>query len=95
MPHALLDEIKKKSKGKVPFSTEQVNKLWQYLDDIPYVDMVLIAIYTGFRPQELVVLEVDNVFLDENKLVGGMKTEAGTDRVVPIQPAIKNLVERR
>ena len=93
--NALLSEIKKKSKGKIPFTTEQVNKLWQYLDDIPYVDMVLIALYTGFRPQELAVLEVDNVFLDENKLVGGMKTEAGTDRVVPIHPAIKNLVERR
>ena len=91
----LLEEIQKKSKGKIPFTQEQVNELWKYVDDIAFVDMVLIAMYTGFRPQEVAVLETKNIFLDENKIIGGMKTENGRDRVVPIHPAIKPLVEKR
>ena len=46
----LLNEIQKKSKGKIPFTQEQVNELWKYVDDKPWVDMVLIAMYIGFRP---------------------------------------------
>ncbi len=56
--------------------------------------MILIGIYTGFRPSEVAALRVENVFLDENKLIGGMKTEAGTDREVPIHPFIKPLIEK-
>ncbi len=91
----LLNEIQKKSKGKIPFTQEQVNELWKYVDDIPWVDMVLIALYTGFRPQEVAILETKNIFLDENKIIGGIKTDNGRDRVVPIHPAIKHLVEKR
>ena len=91
----LLEEIQKKSKGKIPFTQEQVNELWKYVDDIAFVDMVLIAMYTGYRPQEVAVLETKNIFLDENKIIGGMKTENGRDRVVPIHPTIKPLVEKR
>jgi integrase len=40
-------------------------------------------------------LETKNVFLDENKIIGGMKTDNGVDRVVPIHPEIKHLVEKR
>ena len=65
------------------------------MDDIPWVDMVLIAMYTGFRPQEVAILETKNIFLDENKIIGGIKTDNGRDRVVPIHPAIKSLVEKR
>lgn len=91
----LLNEIQKKSKGKIPFTQEQVNELWKYVDDIPWVDMVLIAMYTGFRPQEVAILETKNIFLDEDKIIGGIKTDNGRDRVVPIHPAIKSLVEKR
>ena len=33
--------------------------------------------------------------LENNTIVEGMKTEAGRDRVVPIHPLIKPLVEKR
>lgn len=90
-----MDEIKKKSKGKIPFTQEQVNELWEYVEDIPFADMVLIALYTGFRPQELAIIETKNVLLDEDKIIGGTKTEYGIDREVPIHPTIKPLVEKR
>ena len=79
----------------IPFSEAEIELLWKYVDEVPFADMVLIGIYTGFRPRELAELKVCNVFLDENKIIGGMKTKAGTDRHVPIHPRIKHLVEKR
>ncbi len=91
----LLNEIQKKSKGKIPFTKEQIEELWKYVDDTPFVDMILIALYTGFRPQEVAILEIKNILLEEDKIIGGMKTDNGKDRVVPIHPKIKKLVEKR
>ncbi len=59
--------------GKIVFTTDQIAELWKYVDDIRWVDMVLIGIYTGFRPQELAIIETINVHLDEDKIIGGMK----------------------
>lgn len=48
-------------------------------------------IYLGFRPGEMLCLTRDAYHNDEEGeyLVGGGKTEAGTDRTVPISPKIK------
>lgn len=94
---AINKEVKKNRKEKIPFSREEIDILWKNADmgAFPFVDMILIGIYTGFRPSELASLKVENVFLDENKLIGGMKTEEGTDREVPVHPRIKCLIEKR
>lgn len=55
--------------------------------------IVLIAIFTGLRPQELVGIEKENVHLDENYIVGGMKTKNGKDRIIPIHNTIKPYIE--
>lgn len=81
-------------KKKSSFSNEELELLWKNLD-YRFVDMVLIGIYSGFRPSELCNIEVKNVDLENNTIVEGMKTEAGRDRVVPIHPLIKPLVEKR
>lgn len=80
---------------KEPFSQEEVDLLWENIDELPFVDVLLIGIYTGFRPSELCQLSIENIHLDENMIIGGMKTEAGTNRKVPIHPLIKPLVEKR
>lgn len=48
-------------------------------------------IYLGFRPGEMLALKRDAYHNDEGAeyLVGGGKTEAGTDRTVPVSPKIK------
>lgn len=48
-------------------------------------------IYLGFRPNEMLSLQRDAYHKEEDVeyLVGGGKTEAGTDRIVPISPKIK------
>lgn len=91
----LLQEIEQKAKMKKPFSDADVELLWEYHEMVPFADIVLIGIYSGFRPQELVLLRTENVFLDEGYIIGGIKTSNGIDRMVPIHPMIKDLVAFR
>lgn len=79
---------------RVPFSREEIQLLW---DNINYgfVDMVLIGIYSGWRPQELAILKVSDIDLEHNTMIGGLKTDAGRNRCVPIHSKIKALVSAR
>lgn len=88
-------EIDYNKKIKKPFTSEEIDILWDNLDEFPFIDVILIGIYTGFRPSELCELKVSNIDLENNMIIGGMKTAAGTNRKVPIIPLIKPLVEKR
>lgn len=91
---ALCDGVKKPKPTieRIPFSQEEIKNLWDNID-FPFTDMVLIGIYSGWRPQELAILKLANVDLEARTFTGGLKTEAGIDRVVPIHPLIFSLVE--
>lgn len=78
-----------------PYTPEEIGILWQKLYEVNNVDIILIYIYTGMRPSELLNVLTENVHLDEQYLVGGMKTEAGTDRIIPIADKILPLVKNR
>src|SRR5690606_11324499 len=54
-----------------------------------WVGTVLIMIYSGMRIGELVGLKRSNVDIENWVFVGGVKTDAGTDRVVPIHSKIQ------
>lgn len=87
---------KRKEKKEISiFTNEELELLWNHLDKIPFVDMVLIGIYTGWRPQELSVLRLEDIDLEGNTFFGGLKTEAGRNRYVPIHPLIRDLVRSR
>lgn len=75
------------------FTHEEIKELWDSVNMFPYVDEVLIGIYTGMRPQELCTLTKDQYH--GTYFIAGMKTEAGRDRVIPIHPDIAPLVEAR
>lgn len=77
------------------YTNEEIATLWSKLYVINNVDLILITIYTGLRPTELLEITTDNVHLDEQYMIGGMKTEAGTDRVIPIADKILPLVKNR
>ena len=76
------------------FTNEEIDKLWNAVDTLEYVDAILIQCYSGWRPQELCLLEIENIDLENWTFKGGMKTDAGKDRVVPIHPRIRELVQR-
>lgn len=84
-------KIERKRKDKTPFPSEHIQALWDDLE-YGYTRMILINVYSGWRPQELVKLEKANIDLEKMTMIGGMKTEAGTDRMVPIHPKIQDLV---
>lgn len=91
------DIIKDKEAAKrdhFPLRDHEMQKLWDNLD-FPYVDLALVQCYGGWRPQELGLIELSNVDLENWSFTGGMKTEAGIDRIVPIHTRIRSLVKNR
>lgn len=73
--------------GHIVFTDEEMSKLWANIND-RYVRILLIQCYSGWRPQELGLIKLENVDLANRVVTGGIKTSAGTDRVVPIHEAI-------
>lgn len=91
---AVTKEASAVEKEHLNFSPEEKLAL-QNAKGLEYVDMVLIQCLTGFRPQELITIETANVNINERTIIGGLKTTAGTNRVVPIHSAIYDLVLAR
>ena len=85
-------EIESDKKDHIPFTDEEMTILWDNVGKIKYVDVVLIQCYSGWRPGELGLIKLADVDLNGWTFVGGSKTEAGKDRVVPIHSKIRDLV---
>lgn len=77
------------------FSNEEISILWKNLYVINNVDIVLIYIYTGMRPSELLEVLTENVHIKEKYMVGGLKTENGYDRLIPLCDKILPLIQNR
>ena len=80
--------------GKQPFTEDEIKRLWAMRDE-PWVDSVLVFLYTGFRISELLDLQTANIDLDAGVIKGGVKTMAGKNRLVPIHSKIAGFVRRR
>ena len=81
--------------GKASFSDTEVAKLEKAAQDgILWADAVVAMIYTGFRIEEFLTLTKFSVDLKAGTITGGLKTDAGRNRVVPIHPKIRGFVER-
>lgn len=90
------------------FTADEIKLLWDNLKlgiplsyskkdirDIYPVDLILIMIYTGMRPGEILKIKKENVHLDERYMIGGSKTTAGKERIIPIHEEIYPLVKAR
>ena len=64
--------------------------MWENSDD-KTVQIILVMIYTGFRIGEITALKVSDVNLKSGYIVGGEKTEAGRNRIIPIPPKIPEI----
>lgn len=87
---ALLDK-KPENKPHICFTEDELNILWEHADDT-IVAMVLIQCYSGWRPGELCVMKTSDVNINDWTFTGGLKTDAGRNRVVPIHTRIRPLV---
>lgn len=82
---------KEKKGEKVPFTSDEVRILWQNIE-LPFVDLVLILLYTGMRISELLEMETKNIFIADRYMIGGKKTAAGKNRIIPIHADILPLI---
>ncbi len=83
---------KVKSEKHHPFTSEEMQFMWKNSDNDIF-KIVLIQCYTGTRQQELARVKVDNIHLADHYMVGGMKTEAGRNRSIPIADCIMPFVQ--
>ena len=78
------------------FTDDEITKLWNTNTEAAKV--VLMLIYTGMRCSEFLQLETANIHPEERYMIGGMKTEAGRNRVIPIhkriQPILKEFYDK-
>lgn len=74
-------------KHGTPFSETEIKALWKRQNDLD--KMILIMIYSGFRVSEFQTLEIN---LEGGYFKGGIKTQAGKGRIVPIHSAIRGFV---
>lgn len=77
-----------------PFTQEEIDKLFKHVNDIDYTDTVLIMIYTGLRIGELLDMKIKDVHLEDRYMVGGSKTKAGKNRIIPINRKIEPFIRR-
>ncbi len=92
------DSYSDNKKPRECFSYEQIDYLWKIKleskkEEIVR-DILLLAIYTGARAEEILFIYIKDIHLDENYFVGGEKTEAGKRREIPIHQRIKFIFEK-
>lgn len=90
----IIREAKERETPHIIFNREEMAALWDALWKVDYVDWILIHCYSGWRPQELSRILLSDIDLDAGTIKGGMKTEAGRGRIVPIHPRIRDLIIR-
>lgn len=70
----------------VPFTEEEIKTLWENVAD-DNVKVVLFMIYTGVR-----VSELNTMTFHDTYMIGGLKTEAGKQRIIPYCEFIKEFL---
>lgn len=74
------------------FTDEEVSRLWDN-KKLEWVESVLFFLYTGFRISEMIELKTSNIDLEAGTMIGGTKTAAGKNRIVPIHSKIQRIVQ--
>ena len=82
--------------AKTRFTDIQLELIRQNIGKIPFTEYIYAMCYLNFRLSEFLELTKDNYHISDTKIpvfVAGKKTEAGTDRLVPIHPNIEKIVQ--
>lgn len=80
-------------KRHMSFTDDEMRLLWENISS-KYAEMMIIQCYTGWRPQELMNLRVEDIDIVKWIMTGGLKTEAGKNRIVPIHPRIRSTIKK-
>lgn len=88
----LIDKTEKYKTVHKNFTDDELRVLWSHSDDL-FAKYILIQSYMGWRPSELITIKKSNINLQEEYIIGGIKTKSGIDRKVPIHSCIKNIIK--
>ena len=78
----------------VPFTTEQVVKMWEDYRSHPLTGVALLMVYTGLMPAEVVSITRDNVDFEQGIITGvGVKTSRRREAFVVIPDVIYDVIE--
>lgn len=87
----------KNETSKTRLTELQVEIVKQNIDKVPFADYIYCLCYLNFRISEFLELKPEDYHVSESGVplfIGGKKTDAGTDRMVPIHPKIQNIVSK-
>lgn len=89
--YATFTKVNKADDGEhhEPFNRAELDLMWNKVNEVKNIDLVLVMCYSGYRASAYNELEVN---LDEQYFRGGIKTKAGKNRIVPIHSRILPLV---
>lgn len=88
--------LKGESESRKPFTRDELEAIKRgAAAGIPFADWIVAMCYTGFRPSEFLDLRRDAFDPSAWTLRGGAKTTAGKNRIVPVHPAIRQLIAAR
>lgn len=91
---ALVESVPIPPSNKKIFTDEEISSVWAHNNE-PYVDAVLVLLYSGWRANELLGLRKQDINFENCTMTGGIKTKSGKNRVVPIHPKILPFIEKR
>lgn len=80
--------------ARIGFNAAQLEMIRRAIGKVPYADYIYCLCYLGYRPTEFVGLDIEHYNAKEGYFVGGIKTEAGIDRIVTISPKIRPLIDK-
>lgn len=81
-------------KGTRPaFTADELERIRRAVGIVPFAGMVYALCYLGYRPTEMLQLKKTDYDSVQRCFRGGIKTEAGKDRMVTISPKIQPIVD--
>lgn len=93
--YAALVTLPKKVKSEIhkPFTPVEIFRLWELAETDRDARVLLVYIYTGMRPGEIQSIKLKDVHLKERYMIGGSKTAAGKNRIIPLADAILPIIK--
>jgi len=72
------------------YTDDEIYTVWKHTDDDKTAKIILVLLFTGLRIDELFSMPKENVYLygPHKYMIGGKKTKAGKNRIIPLHPYI-------
>lgn len=89
--YIFIEYSKDKKIVHIPFTSDEIHALWK---DVAKegAKTALVLCYTGMRGTEFLTMRKSDVYLDKGYMIGGIKTENGRGRIIPIHDDLKPII---